>query len=1113
MCGQCVVLFGNESLETARGAPIDLYAYRVEENVAGGTGKVLKFIVKHFIRHKYVPTGSEYSGFLLFEKIMGDYCFRATEQMRLSPNFREGNLEILVENGSAETHSLGRPRFSLEHPFLLGQLNFYLNIVEEPKFVVEFGKYNKSVGDDKFAFSYCWPKINQNKNAEKTFVAILPYYFKVVKSKEDINDFDIDRRGFDVVPKDKNIVLIKREITHPEDFAKQSSNLRIRTDASSLGFKSSTNNKIRLIYIEFKLNNDDQNFDKIISPNIFELDFRFEFVWKYKKDSNSESNTFSQSHKVFLLKPDTFSLIPDYSANQKTAMYPVSTRGHCEKNFIAQIKFSISSGSGPIPDLIRVCPFYLGSVSLDLADENLVIDTFDLANRPFKETRLSDKELSFETKIQVYFSLNDFGNAKFKDGYDLISTLHFYGAAGWKFASEKISLRFEKFKVIHEFVSFDFGTTNSCAVYWENSEEGSKPVFLQWGEGKTEIRSMVCANDHSLIDKVELNGWVCGKSAEKTFPPHTIDNFGIPNFKKLFQNSLRNQSEINIVDVHNRTESHNSQIALAGILKQFLVELENSNMVKFTNIGFTFPTKWDFNTVYNFNCALNILRNDSSLDVNIKIPEFDEGISVVFADYHGLPRDKKQKKTLFISYDLGGGTLDIAAAIMWQTRKGLNWQDHGRLIGYSGDNSLGGDLITEIITKLLCDSIADTLLKEDSVKTLFQTKKGLNPEVGKIDYLKSRIYFPNKYSNRWNSGNEISFDTENLKRYMSHNSDKMYKLADEIKITYFKKNKVLTPFAISIFVVNESNGTNNVIPHNIQIEDMCNIFPGCFDLSIDSFLDCQISLFGTETTARQKFLKSQMVLKKYIIENIDYVDCVRIILAGNGSRFQFVSDSIAEASADISKFKNDSKIEIIKPNDNSKKLAALGNAKKIASRIIGDFYPVYSSIQNPLFYTRTNTNINSDFDQIFENIFEPFAPFGKDILGDSPTFLVLTSRIISIVLADQFMVAESQRGYEFNIYSEKKDISTFTIGKLLIPNDLDPLFKKTKIIEGEEYPCVDVTFELQFSKSGSEVNGFSIRTMMSGFFIGTNDQRYPAVINLNGSPDSDYLSNILLMRE
>jgi hypothetical protein len=249
-------------------------------------------------------------------------------------------------------------------------------------------------------------------------------------------------------------------------------------------------------------------------------------------------------------------------------------------------------------------------------------------------------------------------------------------------------------------------------------------------------------------------------------------------------------------------------------------------MVKFTNIGFTFPTKWDFNTVYGFNKALDILRKDPSLDLSIQIPEFDEGIAVVFADYHGLTRDKKQKKTLFISYDLGGGTLDIAAAIMWQTRNGLNWQDHGRLIGYAGDNSLGGDLITEIITKILCDSIVEILLNETSVQKIFATKKALEPEVGKIDHLKSRIYFPTYYSTKWNHGKDHPFDTERFKRYIDYNSNKMYKLSDKIKIDYFKNiNLILDdPFAIGLFVVQEDNGVEKISYHNLPIRFIPQLF-------------------------------------------------------------------------------------------------------------------------------------------------------------------------------------------------------------------------------------------------------------------------------------------------
>ena len=291
------------------------------------------------------------------------------------------------------------------------------------------------------------------------------------------------------------------------------------------------------------------------------------------------------------------------------------------------------------------------------------------------------------------------------------------------------------------------------------------------------------------------------------------------------------------------------------------------------------------------------------------------------------------------------------------------------------------------------------------------------------------------------------------------------------------------------------------------------LFPDGFNISIDSFLAYQFNLFGTETTAHQKFFKSHLTIKKFIVENIDEVECVRIILAGNGSRFQFVPESIANFVAVITnENKIDKKIEIIKPDKNAKKLVALGYSKKMAGRMTGDFFPVYSVIQNPLFFTRTDID-DPDLKQIFETVFVPFEPYGKDLLGDYLSFSVLKSKNISIVLADQYMVAECHQGHQFNIYSEKKDIPEYVVGRLFISNDLDTSFKKTKIIDGEEYPYVDVAFELHFSKSNSDLNGFGIRAICSAFFIGPADQRCPAVMRLNGSPDSDYLSNILLMRE
>jgi hypothetical protein len=461
------------------------------------------------------------------------------------------------------------------------------------------------------------------------------------------------------------------------------------------------------------------------------------------------------------------------------------------------------------------------------------------------------------------------------------------------------------------------------------------------------------------------------------------------------------------------------------------------------------------------------LRQDKTLSIKIKNPEFDEGISVVFADYLGLARDKKKKKTLFISYDLGGGTLDIAAAILWQTRKGLNWQDHGRLVGYAGDNSLGGDLITDVISQMLSDSISDLLLNRESLNIVFDEIGIYGIQIDDFDPQKAKVFFPVKYNRNWMRDSDYQFDPVKVKENIKDNSPIVEHLAYNIKLNYFSNYSDIFSgeLMVGLVIAQENNGNLQASFKNFDIGMFIRHFFDKIKINLDQFLDYPIKSSGSSLNFRQKFQKSVYKMRSFIVSKINDVDDVRIILAGNGSRFKYANDSIQKLVAEIEgEYGIDEKIKIIEPDENAKKLVALGYSRKMASKIAGDFYPVYAVIQNPLYYAQTNIDPENINDIVFEPIFKIFEPFCKNILNDVPEFIQIESDIIEVNLEDSLMVQQDSFGYIFNIFSDKKDLPDYIIGSIFIPNDFDIGFKFTKEIDGEKYSCIRVQFILMFKR-------------------------------------------------
>ena len=135
-------------------------------------------------------------------------------------------------------------------------------------------------------------------------------------------------------------------------------------------------------------------------------------------------------------------------------------------------------------------------------------------------------------------------------------------------------------------------------------------------------------------------------------------------------------------------------------------------------------------------------------------------------------------------------------------------------------------------------------------------------------------------------------------------------------------------------------------------------------------------------------------------------------------------------------------------------------------------------------------------------------PLNKAIIDN-----IIESKIIKVNLEDQLMVQQGSLGYSFTIYSDKKDLPDFAIGSLLIPHDLSPVFRHNTEIDGEKYSCIFVQFNLVFNLIGGQVSGFEINAKLSAFFVCKDGNKISGSIKLNGPEDSQYLSNIILVRE
>ena len=597
---------------------------------------------------------------------------------------------------------------------------------------------------------------------------------------------------------------------------------------------------------------------------------------------------------------------------------------------------------------------------------------------------------------------------------------------------------------LSEVVAFDFGTTNTSAVF---ISQNKKPTSINWaiwengGEtiGKTIESKLIPLDSSNLVNQ---KGWIVGANIEKSKIQLRFDprQFQIKNFKKTFYSTIEHQQiginpEVRIRDVKGNIQSYTPKDALLGILKSFILEAERVNSLKFNRLAFTYPTKWKITTIRQFSNVITSIGKELGITVNP--PVTDEGSAVILSYFSTLPLEKKKENKIYISYDLGGGTLDIAAMNiqLQEAKRNRVAKTNYQLIGFKGNPELGSEMFTRVIgnliyktykNKLFSNAFFDRAILNTLVDSAFiiETNDFVNLAIDDGDSIirsepsengKIQVFIP------WTEDNDswltnLSTEQEELiqksdfNRYLfeyeTDNAGAIFKAAEEIKKSNFSKDKIineLSNLSLRIIVFEGKEVYQNFI------NDFSKIFLGtpsigkndfskiATDLifSLDDFLNSKYANFqirkNQNKTIRQIFEESFEDIYD-LVKLSSFLNCksVEIVLAGNGSKLPYISDVVLNKSILEEKLSKLGirEVNIVLPGEEAKNRVAIGAAQFERYPEFRNLPSVYEVIHNPPFVRVIRPNEeDGNFEYFYDPIITPFTRFSQNLLSEKPSLI------------------------------------------------------------------------------------------------------------------------------
>jgi molecular chaperone DnaK (HSP70) len=272
--------------------------------------------------------------------------------------------------------------------------------------------------------------------------------------------------------------------------------------------------------------------------------------------------------------------------------------------------------------------------------------------------------------------------------------------------------------------AMDFGTTNTCYAHKNKFDPTTDPAKAsQPANSSIEIPSQIFFKDVSLGDQA--------KYSIGTDAAHDIREFSWQTYSYFLsiKRMLGSEKDVFVLDGDaGRTSAHRQQWSvsrIAGfIIKEILLRAEDQLGAQIQRVVATYPTLYSKQKcvalLAAYKEAFELMGREWN-DDRVKL-DLDEANAAAFNYIYGELLEvfkgfaAKEQRTCLISYDFGGGTVDVAFLDVTMTR-----DDRGRikistdLRGITGDLYFGGDNITLASFEMLKSDVVRLIAEERHV--------------------------------------------------------------------------------------------------------------------------------------------------------------------------------------------------------------------------------------------------------------------------------------------------------------------------------------------------------------------------------------------------------------
>ena len=666
------------------------------------------------------------------------------------------------------------------------------------------------------------------------------------------------------------------------------------------------------------------------------------------------------------------------------------------------------------------------------------------------------------------------------------------------------SIQFQALRPVKSLVAFDYGTTNTCGAFWNTKDKN--PKLLVWfgsslndEDDGNQVDSKVILTDCATLD--HFDSWHLGddileQKMKFNKDPELDGIFCYRDFKKQFQTKYNyntlSEEMIPFADIRENKKDNHTSVSLEGILASFIRYAEKQNNIRISNAAFTFPTKWPISLIFKYKDILAQVAK--TMNIRIEVPETDEGTAVLFHHFSKQSIEEKEKRKVYISYDLGGGTLDVTAIEMWfkplinNIRTGV----HCKLIGFSGNPDLGSSRFTQIAERMLREFLeelfADTTVHFELLsmasEIILQGLEGATPSL----YTQENAEIHHKDFRSLGISLTIAklgleAQPDKLANISLKNSSIIRTVAELLKRSNFSLTVEEILNLLTVQVLFTKRGQDNLycqlgLTSNPTILEIAKkIFKETERLNLRAFLKQKYEYRDqsgrVSMTVQKVFEQSLVDLVKILPESGNY-EGLEVILAGNGCRFGFIYELFQEKLREILQEKSaifNDEINIREPGDDAKKAACLGLARRSKFAGSNNIPPVFEVIHRTPFVEVVNEHQETDFFSIFPK----FNRYVTGLFTNNPQF-------------------KTVKGIRFNKCLDDDDSQYLKVEIPIFLHEGEPFATILVDRESQETPIrteegltwIEIEGELTFSMNPAK--GFPLQVEMIFFGINGKDK-------------------------